>query len=61
MSSEIGAVGKGARAYFTLERFFACVSPHVALKQPGSTEALAAYFALARQRVRSNVHFECSQ
>ena len=59
--SQIGAIGEGARANVTLERLFARVRAHVALEQPRTAETLAAYFTLARQSVRANVHFESAQ
>ena len=58
VSAQVGAVGKGARANLAPKRLLARVRAHVALEQPRSTEALAAYLALARQRVRANVHLE---
>ena len=58
VSAQVRAVSECSRADFALERLLARMSPIVALKQPGPREALAAQFALARQSVSFDVHFE---
>lgn len=61
VSSQVRAVGKGARANVALERLLARVGSNVTLQEPRSAETFAANFALARQRVSANVHLERSK
>ena len=58
---QVGTIGEGARTNVTLEGFLARVGAHVALQQPRPTETLAAYLALARQRMGADVHLEGAQ
>ncbi len=61
VSAQIGSIGERSSANVTLERFLARVRAHMTLQQPRTTETLAADFALARQRVRSDVHLKRAQ
>lgn len=61
VSAQVGAVGEGARAVRARERFLARVRPDVALQKPRPGEGFAAQKALARQRVRSDVHLQGAQ
>lgn len=58
VSAQVGSVGERPVADLAAERLLAGVRSHVALQQPRTTEALAAVLALARQRVRSDVHLQ---
>jgi len=55
---EVAAVCETAVAGVAMEGFFACVSPHMALKEPGSGECLSTHLTLAGQRVSPDVHLE---
>lgn len=61
MCAQIGTIGERAVAVGAGERFLAGVGAYVALKEPRSREGFAANRALARQRVRSDVHFQRAQ
>lgn len=61
MSTQVGAIGERPVAVGAGERFLAGVGAYVALKEPRSREGFAADRALARQRVRSDVHFQGAQ
>ena len=58
MGAQVGSVGERPPADLTGKRLLARMRSHMALQQPRTTEALAAVVALARQRVRSNVHLQ---
>lgn len=58
MRPQIGAVGKRPIANIALERLLAGMGPDVTLQQPGSRERFAANVALARQRMRADVHLQ---
>jgi len=61
VSPEVAPIGKCAIAVLTSEWLLAGMRPDVTLKQPRPGECLATCMALAGQRVRSNVHFQCAQ
>lgn len=55
---QVAPVGEGTVAVRTGEWLLAGMRPDVTLKQPRSGERFAALLALARQRVRPDVHLE---
>lgn len=59
--AQVRSVGKGARAYITLEWLFARVSAHMSLEEPWPRKAFATNFALTRQGVGTNVHLQGAQ
>lgn len=58
---QVTPVGERAVAMLTAERFLPRVRSDVPLEEPGPGERFPAEMALARQRVRSDVHFQRAQ
>ena len=61
VGAQVRPIGKRTRAVLTAERFLARVRADVSLQQPGPAERLSAQHALARKRVRADVHLEGAQ
>lgn len=61
MGPQIAPIGERAIAVLTAEWLLPGVSPDVTLEQPRPGERFSTEMTLAGQRVRSDVHLQCSQ
>lgn len=58
---QVRAISERTLAQLAYERLLARVRPNVTLEQPGARERLITEIALARQRVRPDVHLESTE